>query len=130
MCTHVCICPCICWLPLTHHHPPHTPHPHPHSNGGRVHEALNYTQEMGIRTLGSYPYEGTQGTCSGPDPAFAYSAGPTFVAPCDERQLMKALYYFGPVAVNVKANCPVRPYVRPSVIDDNDDSRPLAFLLY
>lgn len=62
---------------------------------------------MGLRTYGSYPYSGSQGTCQGPDPAFAYSAGPTFVPACDERQLMKALYFLGPVAVNVKADCPV-----------------------
>lgn len=94
---------CVYIINLHRHTSPTT-----HSNGGRVNEALNYTNAMGLRTYGSYPYTAAQGTCRGPDPAFAYSAGPTFVTPCDERQLMKALYYFGPVAVNVVANCPVR----------------------
>lgn len=78
------------------------------STGGRVNTALNYTQQYGVRTFGSYPYTGGEGTCRGPNPAFAYSAGPTFVSPCDEKQLMKTLYWFGPTAVSVKADCPVR----------------------
>lgn len=89
------------------------PNAHTTSTGGRVNVALNYTQKMGIRTYGSYPYTGGQGTCQGPDPAFAYSAGPTFVSPCDERHLLKALYWFGPTAVSVKADCPVRGVSRP-----------------
>jgi hypothetical protein len=31
--------------------------------------------------------------------------GPTYVATCDEAQLMEALYYFGPLSVYVKAEC-------------------------
>ena len=76
--------------------------------GGRVNDALKFTGAKGIRTLGSYPYQAAQGVCQGNSPAFAYAYGPTYVPSCDEKQLRKALFYFGPVAVNVKVGGWVR----------------------
>lgn len=47
------------------------------------------------------------GTCRGPSPVFAYAAGPAYLPPCPaDIILQKALYYFGPISVSVKSNCP------------------------
>lgn len=52
------------------------------------------------------PIFGT-GACLGDTPAFAFAYGPTFIPPCaSDKLLKKALYFFGPLAVHVKSNCP------------------------
>lgn len=52
------------------------------------------------------PIFGT-GACLGDTPAFAFAYGPTFIPPCaSDKLLQKALYFFGPLAVHVKSNCP------------------------
>eukprot|EP00952_Eustigmatos_sp_NYUAD-ZCMA_P002777 12146-Eustigmatos_ZCMA.PRE.1 len=38
-------------------------------------------------------------------PVYHTPQGPQYITPCDETQLMEALYYFGPISIYVNAYC-------------------------
>lgn len=82
--------------------------------GGRVEAALTYMSNngVGVEGEGNAWLEGQEtGVCKlDPEDDRWYLGVIAQVSPCNQRELLRALVYLGPVAVHVKSSCRVRAY--------------------
>ena len=81
--------------------------------GGRIERALTYVSNNGLGYEADNAWESGAAEAAGvckidPEGERAYLGVISQVSPCNQRDLMRALVYLGPVAAHVKSSCRVR----------------------